>query len=123
MSVDVLVKVQVHPVFPIPKSTSSRPAHPPRHKPMLSFLSLALDILRERVAEVREKGSIFTFTFVPDGQGDQGTACEKDQGWLSKDSATRGKGRVKLQGEAAWKFRSKWVILNDHTSGWKLRPI
>lgn len=74
---------------------------------MLSFLSLPPDILRERITEVRNQESIFTFTFVRDGEGDRGTACEKDEQWEPKDWATRGKGKVKVQGQGGWKWRCK----------------
>ncbi|WVR05243.1 hypothetical protein IAU60_002255 [Kwoniella sp. DSM 27419] len=92
---------------------SSVPPHPPplpsllplAFKPFLSFLSLPVQILRRRIEDVRSKGAIFTFTFVPDGQGDQGTACDPGQTWMNKDGMTRGKGRVIVRGEGAWGWR------------------
>jgi beta-1,2-xylosyltransferase len=74
---------------------------------MLPFLSLPSTLIRERVEEVREKGSIFTLTFVPDGQGDIGTACTTDQRWIPSDWKDRGKGMVKIQGQGGWKWRCK----------------
>ncbi|WWD15888.1 hypothetical protein CI109_100312 [Kwoniella shandongensis] len=94
--------------------TQSSPLpHPPplaslipfAHTPFLSFLSLPTAIIHSRVEEVRGKGAIFTFTFVPDGQGDEGTACRTDQGWIPGDYHSRGRGRVRIQGDGAWKWR------------------
>lgn len=82
---------------------------PYAHNPLLSFLGLPTDIVRERVDEVREKGEIFSFTFVPDGQGDEGTACGADEDWYPEDWHTRGKGMVRVRGPASWLWRCKWV--------------
>nr|XP_019013499.1 uncharacterized protein I206_01567 [Kwoniella pini CBS 10737]OCF52280.1 hypothetical protein I206_01567 [Kwoniella pini CBS 10737] len=78
---------------------------PLAHQPFLSFLSLPVDILRERIEIVRSKGAIFTFTFVPSGQGDEGTACDSDQNWVPSDYHKRGKGRIQIDGEEAWGWR------------------
>ncbi|KAK8869838.1 hypothetical protein IAR55_000406 [Kwoniella newhampshirensis] len=91
---------------------TSRPYPPPlpsliplAHTPFLSFLSFPAGTIHQRVEEVRSKGDIFTFTFVPDGQGDEGTACEADQSWVPADYHGRGRGRVRIQGQGAWKWR------------------
>ncbi|RSH91311.1 hypothetical protein EHS25_009610 [Saitozyma podzolica] len=78
---------------------------PYAHNPLLSFLGLPTDIVRERVDEVRQKGEIFSFTFVPDGQGDEGTACSSEEDWYPEDWHTRGKGRVRVRGPASWLWR------------------
>ncbi|WVQ98701.1 hypothetical protein IAU59_005832 [Kwoniella sp. CBS 9459] len=78
---------------------------PQVHDPFLQFLSLPVHVLRERMIELRSKGSMFSFSLVPDGQGDQGTACTADQNWTPKDYHTRGRGRVKIQGGGAWMWR------------------
>nr|XP_019042714.1 hypothetical protein I302_08420 [Kwoniella bestiolae CBS 10118]OCF21644.1 hypothetical protein I302_08420 [Kwoniella bestiolae CBS 10118] len=78
---------------------------PLAHQPFLSFLSLPVSVLRERIEIVRSKGAIFTLTFVPPGQGDEGTACDSSQNWLPKDYHHRGKGRVVIDGEEAWGWR------------------
>jgi beta-1,2-xylosyltransferase len=82
---------------------------PYAHNPLLSFLGLPTDIVRERVDEVRQKGEIFSFTFVPEGQGDEGTACSSEEDWYPEDWHTRGKGRVRVRGPASWLWRCKWV--------------
>ncbi|WWC61152.1 uncharacterized protein I303_103731 [Kwoniella dejecticola CBS 10117] len=78
---------------------------PLAHRPFLSFLSLPVEILRERIEIVRSKGAIFTFTFVPPGQGDEGTACDSSQNWVPADYHKRGKGRVIIDGVEAWGWR------------------
>ncbi|KAE8538024.1 hypothetical protein D1P53_006091 [Cryptococcus gattii VGV] len=95
--------------------TQSVPApHPPPlpsliplvHEPMLPFLSHPAALLRTRVEELRDNdGSIFTLTFVPDGQGDRGTACPANGKWHTKDWHVRDKGMVLVRGAAAWSWR------------------
>ncbi|KIR74135.1 hypothetical protein I310_01732 [Cryptococcus deuterogattii CA1014] len=95
--------------------TQSVPApHPPSlpsliplvHKPMLPFLSHPAALLRTRVEKLRDAdGSIFTLTFVPDGQGDRGTACAANGEWHVKDWHVRDKGMVLVRGAAAWSWR------------------
>lgn len=92
-----------------PKSAAAPSLYPLVHNPMLAYLSIPGDIARERIAEARELGGIFTFTFVPDGQGDEGTACQADEGWQPEDWYERGKGMVKVRGDSAWEWRCKWV--------------
>ncbi|WVQ70107.1 uncharacterized protein L199_008332 [Kwoniella botswanensis] len=78
---------------------------PLAHQPFLSFLSLPVSVLRERIEIVRSKGAIFTLTFVLPGEGDEGTACDPSQNWIPKDYHHRGKGRVIIDGEEAWGWR------------------
>ncbi|KAK4683682.1 hypothetical protein P7C73_g6549, partial [Tremellales sp. Uapishka_1] len=90
---------------PSPRTPPLPTLFPLSHNPFLTFLSHPASLLRERVDEVRGKGAIFTFTFVPDGQGDKGTACTEKQAWVPKDWADRGKGRVQIRGTTAWQWR------------------
>ncbi|OXG32358.1 hypothetical protein C367_01126 [Cryptococcus neoformans Ze90-1] len=95
--------------------TQSVPApHPPplpsliplAHRPVLPFLSHPAALLRERVEKLRETDEfIFTLTFVPDGQGDRGTACKTNEEWHAEDWRVRENGRVLVRGAAAWSWR------------------
>ncbi|WRT67118.1 uncharacterized protein IL334_004084 [Kwoniella shivajii] len=78
---------------------------PLAHNPILSFLSLPVNVLRERIEEVRLEDKIYTITFVPPGEGDKGTACDANQKWVAADMTSRGKGRVVVHGQAAWDHR------------------
>lgn len=82
---------------------------PMAHQPFLQFLSLPAKKLRERIAEITKLEQMWTFTFVPDGEGDKGTACEDGEKWYLDDWETRGRGRVKVSGPSGWKWRCKWV--------------
>ncbi|ODO03427.1 hypothetical protein L198_02274 [Cryptococcus wingfieldii CBS 7118] len=76
------------------------------HKPFDAFLSHPAFLLRDRVTNLRNKDkSIFTLTFVPDGEGDEGTACESDEEWDPEDWDVRSRGRVVVRGEMAWSWR------------------
>lgn len=100
--------------------TQSVPApHPPplpsliplAHRPVLPFLSHPAALLRERVEKLRETDEfIFTLTFVPDGQGDRGTACKTNEEWHAEDWHVRDNGRVLVRGAAAWSWRCKYVV-------------
>ena len=90
-----------------PPSIPLASLYPWVHEPMVPFLSLPSAELRRRTWDLEGKKGTFTFMFVPDGQGDEGTACEEGELWLKEDWATRGKGRVKVSGPESWKFRSK----------------
>lgn len=100
--------------------TQSVPApHPPplpsliplAHRPVLPFLSHPAALLRERVEKLRETDEfIFTLTFVPDGQGDRGTACKTNEEWHAEDWRVRDNGRVLVRGAAAWSWRCKYVV-------------
>lgn len=81
---------------------------PLAHKPFLQFLSLSPKEIKDRIAlGASKKGPFWTFTFVPDGQGDEGTQTDEDGTWEPKDWHTRGRGRVKVGGNLAWKWRCK----------------
>lgn len=84
------------------------------HRPILKFLSIDPKLLRQRVIDSEPKDVFYTLTFVPDGQGDMGTACAPGEDWTSKDWATRGRGRVKIAGPMAWKWRCKYVKKGAH---------
>nr|AAR84598.1 Cap4p [Cryptococcus neoformans var. neoformans] len=91
---------------PAPHPLSIPSLIPLAHRPMLPFLSHSASILRERVEALRETAeSIFTLTFVPDGQGDRGTACTANEKWNKMDWRVRGKGRVLVRGAAGWSWR------------------
>lgn len=85
--------------------------YPLAHKPFEQFLSLSPKEVRKRIAANAIKGGHFTITFVPDGQGDKGTACPEDGSWLPEDWHSRGRGRMKIGGPMAWKWRCKYVHL------------
>ncbi|ORY33787.1 glycosyl transferase family 90-domain-containing protein [Naematelia encephala] len=91
---------------PLPHTPPLATLYPFSHNPILPFLSHPAEILRERMAKHTDKPGMFTFTFVPNGQGDKGTACTADQSWKPVDWNTRGKGMVKVRGGGAWKYRS-----------------
>lgn len=82
---------------------------PLAHQPFLTYLSLPVKTLRKRIEENKKKSEMWTFTFVPDGQGDEGTACQEGETWDEWDWEKRGKGRVKVSGSYAWRWRCKWV--------------
>ncbi|KAL7423911.1 hypothetical protein Q5752_001496 [Cryptotrichosporon argae] len=89
-----------------PLSIPAAPLYSLAHNSILPYLSHPAALLRERVADLREKTDmIFTLTFVPDGQGDKGTACKPGESWSPADEETRGQGRVKIRGSYAWKWR------------------
>ncbi|WVQ71619.1 hypothetical protein IAR50_001159 [Cryptococcus sp. DSM 104548] len=76
------------------------------HTPFDSFLSHPAFLLRDRITDLRTQDkSIFTLTLVPDGEGDEGTACESDEEWQPEDWEVRGQGRVVVRGEMAWSWR------------------
>lgn len=90
-----------------PPSTSAASLLSWAHKSLLTYLSFPVESLRERIDNVRPQTSVFTFTFVPDGEGDEGTACDVGEEWAPKDWHTRGKGRVRVRGGGAWSWRCK----------------
>nr|WVH01970.1 glycosyl transferase family 90 protein [Naematelia aurantialba] len=91
---------------PAPKTPPLATLYPFSHDPILPFLSHPAELLRERMAKYTDKPGMFTFTFVPNGQGDPGTACTAEQDWEPSDWHTRGKGMIKVRGGGAWKYRS-----------------
>jgi beta-1,2-xylosyltransferase len=92
---------------PEPKPVPVAGLFPFAHNPILPHLSISGEEMRKRTDEIEDHGNIFTFTLVPDGQGDKGTACTVDQTWKPEDWNTRGKGMVKVGGKGSWGFRSK----------------
>lgn len=75
--------------------------------PFVQYLSISGKELRKRIKAQNEKPMMYTLTFVPDGQGDQGTQCDEDGQWFPEDGKTRGRGRVKVSGPLAWSWRCK----------------
>ena len=92
-----------------PASNSLPSLMPFVHDPFKVLLGHPASTMRERVEHMREGGArgIFTFTFVPEGQGDRGLACTTDQTWHPGDWHTRGKGRLIIRGDAVWSWRCK----------------
>lgn len=89
-------------------SVSAPSMFPLAHKPFEQFLALPAKVINERIAQgAARKGPVWTFTFVPDGQGDEGTQTDEDGEWHPRDWHTRGRGRVKVGGNFAWKWRCK----------------
>jgi hypothetical protein len=76
-------------------------------KPFVQFLSIPGPELRQRVENERDKEPMFYLTFVPNGEGDLGTECDGEPDWFPEDYPKRGRGRVKVGGPLAWKFRCK----------------
>jgi hypothetical protein len=79
------------------------------HDSFVPMLSHDGATMRERVVEMREKThhEHWTFTFVPPGTGDRGTACGVDEDWHPGAWHTRGKGSLLVRGQAAWSWRCK----------------
>lgn len=80
---------------------------PLAHQPFVQFLSLPAEVLRERIKKESEKNPMYTLTFVPNGEGDLGTECDDAPEWYPEDYHSRGRGRVKVAGPLAWKWRCK----------------
>lgn len=80
---------------------------PLAHKPFVQFLSIPVDVLRARIEKESIKNPMYTLTFVPNGEGDMGTECDSDPQWYPEDYHSRGRGRVKVEGPLAWKWRCK----------------
>ncbi|BEI92004.1 uncharacterized protein CcaverHIS019_0408240 [Cutaneotrichosporon cavernicola] len=74
-------------------------------KPFVQYLSLSGPELRKRIDTEATNELMFSFTFVPNGEGDMGTECDSEPGWFPEDYSKRGRGRVKVNGASAWKFR------------------
>ncbi|WVQ78122.1 hypothetical protein IAT38_000203 [Cryptococcus sp. DSM 104549] len=92
---------------PTPHPPTAPSLLPLVHTPILPYLSHPAPLLRSRVANARDTdGPVYTLTFVPDGEGDVGTACKAGEDWVPEDWWERGKGRVRVQGESAWDWRS-----------------
>lgn len=77
------------------------------HKPFLQFLSYTGKDMRSRLGEYEDQQQRFTLTFVPEGKGDPGTACEKDGEWFPENWHERGRGRVQVGGPKGWAWRCK----------------
>jgi len=105
------------PRYKFVKDTKSVPLpslFPMAHKPFLAYLSLPPSVLRERLEKLEEHSIknkritlMYSLTFVPDGQGDEGTACDEGGEWYPEDYHERGRGRVKVSGGMAWSWRCK----------------
>ncbi|WVQ78070.1 hypothetical protein IAT38_000151 [Cryptococcus sp. DSM 104549] len=79
---------------------------PLAHTPILPFLSHPAAVLRDRVVKARESAvGTWTLTFVPDGEGDEGTACTEEEKWEPQDWYKRGKGMMEVRGDMAWSWR------------------
>lgn len=83
------------------------PLFPMVHEPFVQYLAHPAGILRERAAELKTKAQRYSLTMVEAGKGDMGTECEAGQDWVPQDWSTRGRGRVLVQGDGAWKWRCK----------------
>ncbi|KLT44771.1 hypothetical protein CC85DRAFT_295510 [Cutaneotrichosporon oleaginosum] len=74
-------------------------------KPFVQYLSIPAPELRRRIENERDKEPMFALEFVPNGEGDYGTECDGEPDWFPEDYHKRGRGRVKVRGPLAWKFR------------------
>lgn len=86
-------------------STHSAPSLIPfAHKPFDLLLSHSAKVIRDRIREAIENPywGVYTITLVPDGTGDEGTACQEGQEWWPDDERNKGRGRVVVKGKAAW---------------------
>ncbi|KAL1405284.1 hypothetical protein Q8F55_008911 [Vanrija albida] len=94
----------------VPRNVAAGSMYPLAHKPFEQFLSLSPKEVRKRIEAGSVKGGHFTLTFVPEGEGDEGTACPEDGSWLPKDWHDRGRGRLKVGGPMGWKWRCNNTI-------------